>query len=298
MNAETIRESVEQFVGIGRYERLERVWYRVRGNELTFIGLFMVGVVVFMAVFADFIAPYPEAVDSTNPTMQSQPPSLDHLMGTDTLGRDIFSRVIYGSRISLLVGALVITVGSSIGVTIGLIGGYLSGWKQTIIMRVVDMFLAIPSAILAMVVVAVLGPGLKNMVFALCLAWWTWFARLTYGEVLSVKEDQYVEADRALGANWTSTAFREVLPNITGPILVKVTLDLGIVILVAAGLSFLGLGPTQPTPDWGLMISSGREYVTSYWWISVFPGIAISWLVLGFNFVGDGLRDALDVEVD
>lgn len=292
------RADVRQLIGRGRYEQLQRVWYRVRGNELTFIGLFMIGVMIVLAIFAEYIAPHPDMVYTSDPMKITQQPSWEHPMGTDDLGRDILSRVIFGTRISLLVGFLVVIVGSSIGVAIGLIGGYLRGWRQTLIMRGVDMFLAIPSAILAMIIVAVLGPGLRNMVLALCLAWWTWFARLTYGEVLSAKEQQYIEADEALGASWFSTAFKEILPNITGPILVKMTLDLGIVILVASGLSFLGLGPNEPTPDWGLMISSGREFVTSFWWMSVFPGFAISWIVLGFNFVGDGLRDALDVEVN
>jgi peptide/nickel transport system permease protein len=254
---------------------------------------------VFAATFAPFIAPYPDdAGPGVHFDRASQPPSLEHPMGTDTTGRDIFSRVLFGARISLMMGAIVLSIAISIGVTLGLVAGYLGGKTNSVIMRTTDIFLAIPPTLLAMAVVAATGASLFNVMVAIAFSWWSWYARLTQGEVLSIKEEEFIESSRALGSNWLRTTFKEVLPNIVSPITVKATLDMGFVILVGAGLSFLGLGAQPPTPTWGAMIAQGRNYVTTFWWIAVFPGLAISFAVLGFNFIGDGLRDAFDVEVN
>jgi peptide/nickel transport system permease protein len=268
-------------------------------NKLSVIGLLMILTLVFAAIFAPYIAPYPEdAGPGVNYDQASQPPSLEHPMGTDTTGRDIFSRVLFGARLSLLMGIVVLSIAISIGVTLGLVAGYLGGKTNTVIMRTTDVFLAIPPTLLAMTVVAATGASLINVMIAIAFSWWSWYTRLVQGEVLSIKEDEFIESSRALGSGWFRTTFKEILPNVLSPITVKATLDMGFVILVGAGLSFLGLGAQPPTPTWGAMIAQGRNYVTSFWWIAVFPGLAISFAVLGFNFIGDGLRDVLDVEVN
>ena len=281
-----------------RIKQLKRGAQSFAQNRLSVIGLLMVLTLVFAAILAPFIAPYPEdAGAGVNFDRPNEPPSIDHPMGTDTTGRDILSRILFGSRLSLMMGVVVLSIAISIGVTLGLIAGYLGGWVNTVIMRVTDIFLAIPPTLLAMAVVAATGASLINVMIAIAFSWWSWYARLVQGEVLSIKEDEFIESSRALGSSWLRTTFKEILPNVVSPITVKATLDMGFVILVGAGLSFLGLGAQPPTPTWGAMIAQGRNYVTSYWWIAVFPGLAISFAVLGFNFIGDGLRDVFDVDV-
>jgi len=298
-------ESDERFFdteGTARQERLKQINRTFRSfmrNKLSVVGLLMVLTLVFTAVFAPFIAPYPEDSGAgVHFDRASQPPSMEHPMGTDTTGRDIFSRILFGARLSLLMGAIVLSIAISVGVTLGLVAGYLGGKTNSVIMRTTDIFLAIPPTLLAMAVVAATGASLFNVMLAIAFSWWSWYARLTQGEVLSIKEDEFIESSQALGSNWLRTTFKEVLPNVVSPITVKATLDMGFVILVGAGLSFLGLGAQPPTPTWGAMIAQGRNYVTTAWWIAVFPGLAISFAVLGFNFIGDGLRDAFDVEVN
>lgn len=282
-----------------RIKQLKRTAQSFTQNRLSVVGLLMILTLVFAAIFAPFIAPHPgDAGSGVNFDQASQPPSVDHPMGTDTTGRDIFSRVLFGSRISLMMGAIVLSIAISLGVTLGLVAGYLGGRVNSVIMRTTDIFLAIPPTLLAMAVVAATGASLFNVMVAIAFSWWSWYARLTQGEVLSIKEEEFIESSQALGSNWLRTTFKEVLPNVVSPITVKATLDMGFVILVGAGLSFLGLGAQPPTPTWGAMIAQGRNYVTTFWWIAVFPGLAISFAVLGFNFIGDGLRDALDVEVN
>lgn len=282
-----------------RIKQLKRGAQSFAQNRLSVIGLLMILTLVFSAVFAPFIAPYPEdAGAGVNYDRANQPPSIDHPMGTDTSGRDIFSRILFGSQLSLMMGVVVLSIAISIGVTLGLVAGYLGGWVNTVIMRVTDIFLAIPPTLLAMAVVAATGASLVNVMIAIAFSWWSWYARLVQGEVLSIKEDEFIESSRALGSSWLRTTFKEILPNVVSPITVKATLDMGFVILVGAGLSFLGLGAQPPTPTWGAMIAQGRNYVTTYWWIAVFPGLAISFAVLGFNFIGDGLRDVFDVDVN
>ncbi|MCU4754018.1 ABC transporter permease [Halobacteria archaeon AArc-curdl1] len=282
-----------------RRERIKRAWSRLSQSTLSLVGFAMIGLLFIIAIFAPVIAPYPEdAAGAIDFSRASQAPSLEHPMGTDTEGRDILSRVIFGTRIALLMGFVVLSIAISIGVTLGLIAGYMGGKTNAVIMRITDIFLAIPPTLLALAVIAATRPSLWYAMIAIAASWWTWYARLIQGEVLSIKENEFIEASRSLGAGWFHITFREILPNAIGPITVKATLDMGFVILVGAGLAFLGLGAQEPTADWGLMIATGRAHVRTYWWIATFPGLAISFAVLGFNLVGDGLRDVLDVEVE
>lgn len=277
-----------------RRERLARAFSKFANSQASLVGAAIVLSVVIGGVFAPYLSPYqPSQIDFA---AHAEPPSLGHLMGTDTLGRDIFSRVLYGARTSLILIVAVLSVAIGVGAPLGMIAAYVGGPVETIIMRVTDVFLSIPPLVLALAVTAALGPSLFNAMMAISFAWWPWYARLLHGEVLSVKEEEFIEASESLGAGWFRVTFREILPNVVAPITVKATLDMGTVILIGASIAFLGLGVQPPKPAWGAMISNGRDYVTSFWWIAVSPGIAISYTVLGFNLLGDGLRDVLDVE--
>ena len=256
------------------------------------VGMITTLMFVIMPVFAPFIAPYkPDAMDYD---AILTPPSLAHPFGTDDLGRDIFSRIIYGSRIDLGVVVAVISVALTIGLTLGLIAGYLGGWLDNLIMRINDVFMSIPYLVLAMAVAAALKPGLKSVIIAMSVAWWRGYARLARGEILSLKEEQYVEAARAIGANSIRIMFRHLVPNLIIPIVIYATLDMGSAILTLASLSFLGYGVQPPAPEWGAMITAGRNFILNQWWLITFPGLAIVLVVLGFNLLGDGLREILD----
>jgi peptide/nickel transport system permease protein len=282
-----------------RREEWRRAWHRFRASTLSLVGLAIILVMAGAALLAPVIAPHPEHagsfVDFAN-TFRA--PSRAYVFGTDDVGRDILSRVVFGARISLSIGAIVLAIALLIGVTLGLIAGYWLGWWSSLIMRVTDVFLAIPSIVLALAVTAVLKPNLTNAMIAIAFTWWPWYTRLVYGEVLSVKQEVYVEASRSVGASPWRVAFREILPNIWSPVIVKLTLDMGFVILVETGLSFLGLGAQPPTPAWGTMIAEGRIYMPGNWWLATFPGLAIFVTVLGFNLLGDGLRDVFDVQIE
>lgn len=286
-------------------EDLRRLAYRFRQNTMSMLGLAIIVAFVFTAIFAPYLAPYPAdaghgGVDepSTHFDQRLEGPSLEHPMGTDQAGRDILSRVIFGSRVSLQLGLFVLAVAMGIGVPLGLAAGYVGGRFGTVIMRTADVFLSVPPLVLALTVVVALEPGLRNAMIAIAVVWWPWYARLVYGEVLSVKEETYVEASRGIGAGTPRILFREILPNVLSPITVKFSLDMGYAILVGAGLGFLGLGAQPPTPEWGTMTAQGRDYMPGSWWFTTFPGLAIFIAVLGFNFLGDGLRDMFDVEVE
>jgi peptide/nickel transport system permease protein len=256
------------------------------------VGVIIVALLVCTAIFAPLIAKYdPEGVLMANKLL---PPSVENLMGTDEMGRDIFSRIVYGARISLLVGIEVVASAILIGVTLGGISGYFGGWTDEIIMRITDMFMSFPSLILAMAVAAALGPDLNNAVLAVSLTWWPWYTRIVRAQVLSLRNLEYVEAAQALGNRTMSIIFKHILPNCISPIIVQGTMDIGFAIQLTAGLSFIGLGAQPPTPEWGSMISTGRQYLLSHWWYPTFPGVAILITVLGFNLLGDGLRDFLD----
>lgn len=285
-----------------RIEDLHRIAYRFRQNPMSVVGLVIIIGFVFVAVFAPWIAPYPhDAGYSGEPAVhfaqKFQPPSMEHIFGTDQAGRDIFSRVVFGTRLSLKIGLVVLAGAVSIGVPMGLVAGYLGGPVGMALMRITDIFLSVPPLVLALAVSVALEPSLTNAMLAIAAVWWPWYARLTYGEVISVKEETFVEASRGVGASSFRTIFREILPNVLAPITVKMSLDMGYAILVASALGFLGLGAQPPTPEWGTMVSQGRDYLPEIWWYSTLPGLAIFLLVLGFNFLGDGLRDMFDVEV-
>lgn len=281
-----------------RKDSIERLWVRFTSNSLTVIGSLMILSIVMMAAFAPWVAPYPQdSGRNTHFDQTFESPSLEHPMGTDSVGRDIFSRMLFGARLSIYMGVTVMLAGVVIGVLVGLVAGYLGGVINSILMRVTDVFLSIPAILMVLAVTTILGPSLTNALIALSFTAWTWYARIVQGEVLSVKEEDYIEANRALGATWYRTTFREVFPNVTTPVLVKASIDMGFVLLIGAGLGFLGLGAQPPTPEWGVMVAQGREHIQTAWWISTFPGLIISYTVIGFNFIGDGLRDVFDVDV-
>lgn len=285
-----------------RLEDLDRLAYRFRQNPMSVAGLAIILGFVVVAIFAPWIAPFPhDAGYQGEPAVhfaeKFEPPSWEHPFGTDQAGRDIFSRVVFGTRLSLKIGAVVLAGAVSIGVPVGLVAGYVGGGVGMTLMRITDVFLSVPPLVLALGVSVALEPSLTNAMLAIAAVWWPWYARLTYGEVLSVKKETYVEASRGIGATSLRTIFREILPNVLAPITVKISLDMGYAILVASALGFLGLGAQPPTPEWGTMISQGRNYMPAQWWYSTFPGLAIFLIVLAFNFLGDGLRDMFDVEV-
>jgi peptide/nickel transport system permease protein len=261
-------------------------------NRGAVIGSAVLIFFVLIALFANWVAPYdPIAVTSG---AGKQPPSRAHLMGTDLLGRDILSRVIFGTRLSLLIGLVSVCIGATSGTIIGLGAGYYGGLIETVTMRVMDAMLAFPGILLALTVVVALGTGVVNVMIAVGVATIPGYARLVRGTVLSAKENVYVEAARVMGCSSTRIMFRHILPNVIAPVIVLSTLRFGIAILSAAGLSFLGLGAQPPTPEWGLMVSMGRTYLGKAWWMSTFPGLAITVAVIAINLMGDGLREALD----
>jgi peptide/nickel transport system permease protein len=275
-----------------RVKELRFTLYKIRKTPLTIIGLIFITLVATVAAFAPWIATQDPL--KTDIAHKLEPPSGCHPFGTDQLGRDIFSRVVYGTRISLQAGITIVGIAAVIGTLLGAIAGYVGGWIDEVIMRITDVLLSVPGLVLALAVVAALGPGLTNVVIALSAVWWPWYTRLARGQVLSVKENLYIEAARAVNASNFRIVFRHILPNCISPIVVLATLDLGMAILTAAGLSFIGLGAQPPTPEWGAMLSDARNYLRESWWYPMFPGLAISITVLAFNLVGDGFRDVLD----
>jgi peptide/nickel transport system permease protein len=273
---------------------MKRTLFILLRNPLSALGLFLVALVVLSAVFADVIAPFPghagAVVDFAN---FNKPPEWPYIFGTDLVGRDLFSRILYAYRISLLLGVVVLVIAVPVGVTIGLLAGYLGGWTEYVLMRVTDVFLSIPPLVLAMSMMGLLQPTLTNGMLAVTAMWWPWYTRLVYNLARSEKEEGYVLAAEVIGASKAHVIFREILPNCVPSIVTKMTLDLGFVILIASSLSFLGLGVQPPTPDLGSMVADGAKYLPDSWWLTVFPGLAILVAVFGFNLVGDALRDVL-----
>lgn len=271
-------------------------WRKVRRqlfrNPLTLTG----GAIIFALILTAFIAPYiaPHDPFATNPMQKLLPPSTKHLMGTDGLGRDVLSRVLFGARISVWIAFLILLIAGTIGTIVGLVAGYLGGFWDNLLMRITDIFMAFPQLILAMAVAAALGPSLTNVVLAISFGAWTVFARLARSRAIAVREEDYVEAAKAAGAGSLRILFVHVLPMVLSPVIIQGTLSMGGIILTAAGLGFLGFGAQPPTPEWGLMVSDGRSFMPHAWWVSTFPGLAILVTVLGFNLLGDGIRDILD----
>lgn len=261
-------------------------------SRLAVLGAAIVLALVVVAIFAPWIAPY--SPTRINLRERLQPPSGKHLFGTDDAGRDILSRVIYGSRVTLRICALVVGLTLVIGTLLGLVSGFFGGWVDELVMRISDVFLAFPALILAMAIAAALGPSLENAIVAMVAIWWPRYARVTRGQVLSIREIDFVAAARAAGASSFRIMLRHILPNCISPVVVQATLDLGEVVLTAATLSFIGFGAQPPTPEWGAMVSVGRNFLRDYWWYTTFPGLAILITVMGFNLLGDAVRDILD----
>jgi ABC-type dipeptide/oligopeptide/nickel transport system permease subunit len=265
---------------------------RLFRNKLAIIGMVILGLFVFCALFAPWIAPYdPIAQDVTR---RREPPSREHPFGMDEVGRDLLSRVIYGARVSLYVGVASVSLAIIAGTLIGAVSGYAGGWVDNVVMRIMDIMLAFPSLLLAIAIVAILGPGLLNMLYAIAFVSIPAYARIVRASVLAAKEMDYTLAARAIGCSSSRILFRHIMPNCLTPIIVQGTLGIATAILDAAGLSFLGLGAQPPTPEWGAMLGQGRGSVFTAPHVVIFPGLAIMLSVLGFNLLGDGLRDALD----
>jgi peptide/nickel transport system permease protein len=269
-----------------------RLWRRFRRNKGAVFGLGVLVAIVVMALCADFIAPYDPLAQNYARPMEG--PSVDHWLGTDSFGRDMLSRIIYGARIALIVGILAVLLAMVVGVTFGLISGYYGGIIDSVIMRVMDGVFAFPILILAIALMAVMGFGVRNVIIAVAVVSIAPFARVTRGDVLAVREEPYIEAARLAGIRNTAVIFRHVLPNVLAPIIVQGALRVSAAIITEAGLSFLGLGPPPPTPVWGSMIAEGRNFIVMAPHISTFPGIALMITVVGLNLLGDGLRDTLD----
>lgn len=277
-----------------RYESLSHS-RKVRlflSNPLNVIGLGIVAILTAAAVFGPVLAPYDPTTQNLPNTLQ--PPSLAHPFGTDQLGRDIFSRILYGARISLGIALLVTGIRLVLGTIIGLVAGYAGGWIDEALMRLVDIQLAFPGIILALVIAGVLGPSLRNVMIALAVVGWASYARVVRSSVLSTKEQEFVKAAQLMGVSRTQITVRHLLPNVASPVVVLATLNLGTVVLATAGLSFIGLGAQPPTAEWGSMLNSGRHHLRDAWWIANIPGLAIMLTVFGSNLLGDGLRDLLD----
>ena len=271
-----------------RHSALRVCW----STPLNGLGTLLVVVVLVDALCGQALAPYAPTAPDYGATFS--PPSWQHLFGTDEIGRDIFSRVLSGGRLALEIAVVVVGIGAGVGTAIGLVAGYMGGWVDELLMRLTDVFLALPPLVLAIAIAAMLGPSLSHTMLALTVLWWPWYARLIRGQVLSLREREYVEAARAVGAPPLRVMLRHLLPNTLAPLLVQVSLDLGFAILAASSLSFIGLGIQQPAPDWGLMIADAQANIRSVWWAGAFPGFAIIVAVLGFNLFGDVLNDMLD----
>jgi len=268
------------------------LYLELKKNKPAMLGIVIILFFASIAVFAPYIVPHDPLELNLEERLLS--PSADHPMGTDNLGRDVLSRVVYGTRVSLSMSAAVVTISMVLGITMGTAAGYFGGVIDNVIMRVVDVLLAFPSIILALVIAGLLGPSLTNVMIALGAIWWVSYSRIVRGSVLSIKEKEFVEAARAMGCGDVYIITRHILPNVLSPVIVLATLDMGHIILSIAALSFLGLGAQPPIPEWGTMLNEGKPFMESASHLMIFPGLMIMITVLAFNFIGDGLRDALD----
>jgi peptide/nickel transport system permease protein len=281
--------------GSGLQARLGRSylsWLAFRHNPLAIAGLAIVLALVLVAALAPLIATHSPIAQ--NLTLRLQPPSEAHWFGTDEFGRDIYSRIVYGARITLYIVGLVVILVGPVGLLIGTVAGYLGGWVDTVLMRITDIFLAFPRLILALALVSALGPGIENAIIAIAITAWPPYARIARAETLTVRHSDFIAAIQLQGASPTRIIWGHVVPLCSSSLIVRLTLDMAGIILTAAGLGFLGLGAQPPLPEWGAMISTGRQYLLDQWWVATMPGIAILIVSLGFNLLGDGLRDVLD----
>ena len=264
-------------------------------NRLTLVSLVVVIALCVLAVVGPWIVPYPQAIRGVGRSAEDlKPPSWSHPFGTDELGRDIFSRVIYGTRISLTTAVLAIGLALLVGIPLGALAGAGGRIGDEVVMRVTDVFLSFPPLLFALLIAAFLGPSLRNAMLAIAVSWWPWYTRLVRGQAISLRERQFVKAARASGTPLGSIMYRHIVPNSMAPIIVQASMDLGTVILTLAALSFLGLGAQSPTPEWGLMVNESRTFFLTAWWYTVFPSVAVFVTVLAFMLVGDGLREVLD----
>jgi peptide/nickel transport system permease protein len=277
-----------------RLGRFYLAWRAFSQNPLAVLGLGIVLLLILVAVFADMIAPYSPIVGGNLRTERLLPPDAAHWFGTDDLARDIFSRVVYGSRTTLWVVMLVAIIATPIGLAMGTVAGYLGGWVDTLLMRITDIFLAFPRLILALAFVAALGPGIDNAIIAIAITSWPPYARIARAETLTIRNSDFIAAVKLQGASTPRIILGHVVPLCLSSLIVRVTLDMAGIILTAAGLGFLGLGAQPPLPEWGAMVATGRNYLIDQWWVAAMPGAAIFVVSLGFNLLGDGLRDVLD----
>lgn len=272
--------------------RAYRVTVALLRNPLAVVGGLIILALILTAAFAPWIAP--ESPVGQNLSNRLLPPSASHWMGTDELGRDIFSRVVYGARITLLIVALVAVISAPLGLIIGAVSGYFGGWTDRVLMGITDIFLSMPKLIMALAFAAALGPGIENAIIAIAITTWPAYARIARAETLTLRKSEFIAATQLLGASHTRLITGHILPLCTSSMIIRVTLDMAGIILTAAGLGFLGLGAQPPLPEWGAMISRGRSFILDQWWVATMPGFAIIVVSLGFCFLGDGLRDVLD----
>jgi peptide/nickel transport system permease protein len=277
-----------------RYGQAYRTWLALKSNRLAMIGLIIVGALILIAALAPLIAPYSPVTGGDLRLDRLQPPSWAHPFGTDDQARDIFSRVIWGTQLTLMVVLLVAVIATPIGLAVGTTSGYFGGWVDVVLMRITDIFLAFPRLILALAFASALGPGIENAIIAIAITSWPPYARLARAETLTIREADHIAAIRLQGASSGRILLGHVTPLCLSSVIVRVTLDMAGIILTAAGLGFLGLGAQPPQPEWGAMIAGGRRFIIDYWWVATMPGIAILIVSLGFNLLGDGLRDVFD----
>jgi peptide/nickel transport system permease protein len=276
------------------------LWYvvaRLARDRSALIGLILIAALVVAAVCAPVLATHPDDVFELHPAQRLQAPGAQHWLGTDRMGSDIYSRLLFGARITIVIGVIAVGASLLIGVPIGLVAGYYHGWASDLLMRVSDIFLAVPQVVLAIAIAQTLGPSLPNVILALSVTYWPWFARLVYAETRSLQKEVFVESTAALGASPLRLIALHVLPNVASPVIVRASIGMGFTILTAAALGFLGLGPPPPTPEWGRTIAESREFLPDAWWYAAAPGLAIFLTVMGFNLLGDGLRDVLDPRI-
>ncbi len=277
-----------------RLGRAYVTWRQFTANRLAVVGLLIILSLLLVAAFADVIATHNPVMGDLKNARLLPPGSAGYLLGTDDQGRDIFSRLVYGSRLTLLVVVLVAIISAPIGLIVGTVSGYAGGWVDATLMRITDIFLAFPKLVLALAFVAALGPGIQNAIIAIAITSWPPYARIARAETLTVRRSDYISAVKLMGASPLRIIVRHIMPLCISSLIVRVTLDMAGIILTAAGLGFLGLGAQPPLPEWGAMIASGRRFILDQWWVAAMPGIAILVVSLGFNLLGDGLRDALD----
>ncbi|MBY5808172.1 ABC transporter permease [Rhizobium leguminosarum] len=277
-----------------RLGRIYVTWRQFTANRLAVVGLLIIVALLFIAAFADVLATHNPVVGDLRNARLLPPGTGEFWLGSDDQGRDIYSRLIYGSRLTLLVVVLVAVISAPVGLIVGTVSGYAGGWVDAMLMRITDIFLAFPKLVLALAFVAALGPGIQNAIIAIAITSWPPYARIARAETLTVRRSDYISAVRLMGASPLRIIVRHVMPLCISSLIVRVTLDMAGIILTAAGLGFLGLGAQPPLPEWGAMIASGRRFILDQWWVAAMPGIAILIVSLGFNLLGDGLRDALD----